>query len=283
MRYQKLLQQTAQRPLLMGIVNLHPQSFFTVGRVTETDAAVDYALSLIEAGADLIDVGAEPTNPTLAVTDSVRCQEELNRLVPFVRRLRAVAPNVCLSVDTSQPLVMRAVVEAGADFINDVRALRVPGALETLAALQVPVCLMHMFYPCGKKANEALQSVEDICTFVKDFLLERVALCLDAGILPENLILDPGLGGGIFVGKRPEQDLQLLQSLSDFVQLGYPVLIGPSYKSFMRHLLGLEIDEQSEATLVAGLYAADAGVTILRVHEVLKMKRALAMRQLVTV
>jgi len=257
-------------PTIMGIINLTSNSACEIGKFQSIAPAVKHAINLIEQGADIIDVGAEGTNPGLK-KPITSLEEELSYLIPFITALKKET-DIPISVDTSKPEVMQAVVEVGATMINDVRALRLPGALETVARLNVPVCLMHMEYPYG--VTESKNNIEDITMHVKQFLLKRVQACLHAGIKKEHIILDPGIGGGSF-GKTAKQNLQLIKNTQQFAALGYPVLMGVSFKSFIGDILGIPIEKRSAASLASIIYAAQQGAAILRVHEVDKTKQAI--------
>ena len=216
----------ARRPVVGGILNVTPDSFSDGGRLDSLDRAVEQGCSLAAEGADLIDVGGESTRPgsrppTLA--------EELARVVPVVEALVQRVP-VPLSVDTSRPEVMRAAVTAGASMVNDVRALRSPGALEVAAELGVPVCLVHM-----QRSPETMQQdprYRDVVVEVRTFLAERIVACLDAGIQQEHLVVHPGVG----FGKTPAHDVALLASLDAFTRLRVPVMVGLSRKSVLGQL-----------------------------------------------
>jgi dihydropteroate synthase len=248
----------AGRPLVCGILNVTPDSFSDGGRFDSFDRAVERGLTLAAEGADLIDVGGESTRPgsrppTLA--------EELARVVPVVEALVQRAP-VPVSVDTSRPEVMRAAVAAGASMVNDVRALRSPGALSAAAELGVPVCLMHM-----QRSPETMQEdprYRDVVVEVRSFLAERVRACLDAGIRREHLVVDPGFG----FGKTPAHNVALLASLDAFTGLGVPVMVGLSRKSVLGQLTGRAVGDRLPASLAAALIAAQRGAAVLRVHDV---------------
>jgi dihydropteroate synthase len=218
----------ARRPVVGGIFNVTPDSFSDGGRLDSLDGAVEQGCSLAAEGADLIDVGGESTRPgsrppTLA--------EELARVVPVVEALVQRAP-VLLSVDTSRPEDMRAAVAAGASMVNDVRALRSPGAREVAAELGVPVCLMHM-----QRSPETIPEDprnRDVVAEVRTFLAERIVACLDAGIHQECLAVHPGVG----FGKTPAHDVALLASLDAFTGLRVPVMVGLSRKSVLGQLTG---------------------------------------------
>ena len=248
----------AGRPLVCGILNVTPDSFSDGGRFDDLDRAVAHGCTLAAEGADLIDVGGESTRPgsrppTLA--------EELARVVPVVEALVQRVP-VPLSVDTSRPEVMRAAVAAGASMVNDVRALRSPGALSAAAELGVPVCLMHM-----QRSPETMQ--EDprywhVVVEVRTFLAERVRACLDAGIRQEHLVVDPGFG----FGKTPTHNVALLASLDGLRSLRVPVMVGLSRKSVLGQLTGRAVGDRLPASLAAALIAAQRGAAVLRVHDV---------------
>jgi dihydropteroate synthase len=248
----------ARRPLVCGVLNVTPDSFSDGGRFHSFDRAVERGRTLAAEGADLIDVGGESTRPgsrppTLA--------EELDRVVPVVEALGRQVP-VPLSVDTSRPEVMREAVAAGASMLNDVRALRSPGALEAAVELGVPVCLMHM-----QRSPESMQEdprYRDVVVEVRTFLAERMRACLDAGIRQEHLVVDPGFG----FGKTLTHNVALLASLDAFTGLGVPVMVGLSRKSVLGQLTGRAVGDRLPASLAAALVAVQRGAAVLRVHDV---------------
>jgi dihydropteroate synthase len=256
----------ARRPLVCGILNVTPDSFSDGGRFDDLDRAVAHGCTLAAEGADLIDVGGESTRPgsrppTLA--------EELARVVPVVEALVQRVP-VPLSVDTSRPEVMRAAVAAGASMVNDVRALRSPGALLAAAELGVPVCLMHM-----QRSPETMQEdprYRDVVVEVRTFLAERMRACLDAGIRQEHLVVDPGFG----FGKTPAHNVALLASLDGLRSLGVPVMVGLSRKSVLGQLTGRTVGDRLPASLAAALVAVQRGAAVLRVHDVAATRDVLA-------
>jgi dihydropteroate synthase len=254
------------RPRIMGIVNATPDSFSDGGAHADTAAALAHALKLAEEGADLLDVGGESTRPGAA---PVPIEEELARVVPVVAAI-AARVGVPVSVDTSQPEVMRAAVSAGAGMINDVRALRVEGALEAAAALGVPVCLMHM-----QGTPQDMQDdprYEDVVAEVHGFFTQRLFACEMAGIARKKLLVDPGFG----FGKSLEHNLQLLRQLSRFVELGVPVLAGLSRKGMIGKLTGREVDARVHGSVAAALIAVQNGAMLERVHDVAATADALA-------
>jgi dihydropteroate synthase len=246
------------QPIVMGILNVTPDSFSDGGRFIDSTQALDHAQRMIEAGAGIIDVGGESTRPGAA---EVSEQDELNRVVPVIEAL-ANRFSVPISVDTSKAAVMSAAVEAGATMINDVRALREPGALEAVAKTQAAVCLMHMQ---GQPRTMQLEPhYDDVVVEVKTFLLERAAACEAAGIAADRLVIDPGIG----FGKRLQHNLTLLANLKALAEPGLPVLVGVSRKSMFQELLGRRVNQRLAGGLAIATTAALAGAAILRVHDV---------------
>ncbi|KAF1689580.1 dihydropteroate synthase [Pseudoxanthomonas taiwanensis] len=247
------------RTRVMGIVNVTPDSFSDGGLHASVDAAVAHGLRLAEEGADILDVGGESTRPGAA---EVPVEEELRRVVPVIERL-ARQTSVPISVDTCKPEVMRAAVEAGAGMINDVCALRREGALDTAAALGVPVVLMHM-----RGEPRTMQDdprYDDVVAEVHRFLAERVFAAELAGIPKKRLVVDPGFG----FGKTTAHNLALLAQLERFTGLGVPVLAGLSRKRSIGELTGREVPaERVAGSVAAHLVAAQRGARIVRVHDV---------------
>ncbi|MCB1561564.1 MAG: dihydropteroate synthase [Xanthomonadales bacterium] len=255
------------RPRIMGIVNVTPDSFSDGGRFDSVDAAVSHARTLAEEGADILDVGGESTRPG---ADDVSVQEEFDRVVPVIEALVSGC-DLPISVDTSKPEVMRAAVAAGAGMINDVYALRRDGALEAAAELAVPVCLMHM--QGEPRSMQADPQYDDVVGEVHRFLAERIFACEMAGIDKRRIVLDPGFG----FGKTLEHNLLLLRQLSRFSDLGLPLLAGLSRKAMIGKLIGRESPADRVTGSVAGaLIAAQNGATILRVHDVAATRDAMA-------
>jgi dihydropteroate synthase len=221
---------------------------------------------MVAAGADLLDIGGESTRPGAA---AVTVQEELERVVPVIEALRAEL-DVPLSIDTSKPEVMRAAVSAGAGLINDVRALRAPGALETASALGVPVCLMHMQGEPRTMQSDPVYA--DVVAEVADFLRARVVAC-EAALIPRGRILiDPGFG----FGKTLAHNLALLARLDRITALGLPLLVGVSRKSMLGAITGRSVGERLAAGLAAAVLALERGAAILRVHDVAETVDAVA-------
>ena len=247
------------RPRVMGVLNVTPDSFSDGGRFLEMHAALEHARRMIEDGADIIDIGAESTRPGAAPTSET---DEVRRIVPLLERLAGAG--VPLSVDTRKPAVMRASIAAGASMINDVAALRAPGALEALAgaANPVAVCLMHMR---GEPASmQQHVAYTDVVAEVRGFLAGRAGACEAAGIARERIVVDPGFG----FGKTVAHNLILLRELAQIVALGYPVLAGLSRKSTIGALTGREVDERVSGSLAAALAAVARGAKLVRVHDV---------------
>ncbi len=249
-------------PLLMGVVNITPDSFSDGGQFLTTDAATEHALRLEDEGADILDLGGESTRPRAA---EVTIEEELKRVIPVIEAVRRQS-TIPISIDTSKPEVMSAAVMAGASIINDVRALRAQGALQCAQELNVAVVLMHMRgQPRSMQENP---QYDDVISQVREFLLTRVDDCLQAGIDAKQIIIDPGFG----FGKNLEHNLLLLANLKKLTNSDWPVLVGVSRKSMIATMLGREMDHQlddrSYASVAMALYAAQCGAAIIRVHDV---------------
>jgi dihydropteroate synthase len=254
------------RPLIMGVVNVTPDSFSDGGRFLDPAAAITHAQQLIDEGADLVDLGAESSRPGAAAV--VSAEEELRRLLPVLRGLRDAA--VPVSVDTIKPEVMRAALAEGATMINDINALRAPGAVAAVAAAGAAVCLMHMQGSPGTMQQQPRYG--DVVAEVKAFLLERIGSVCAAGIALERVVVDPGFG----FGKTLEHNLVLLRHLREFAVLGVPLLAGWSRKSSLGTITGKPADERLAASIAAALIAAQNGAAILRVHDVAATRDALA-------
>lgn len=245
-------------PLVMGVLNVTPDSFSGDGRFADANAAVEHALRMVAAGAGLIDVGGESTRPGAQAIDA---EEEIRRVVPVIEAL-ATRAGVPISIDTSKPVVMTAATRAGAGMINDVRALREPGALEAAADTQAAICLMHM--QGEPRTMQADPRYGDVVAEVRDFLRERAAACQASGIARDRLLIDPGIG----FGKRLEHNLALLAGLPALTGLGWPVLVGVSRKSMFSTLLGRAVDERLAGGIAAATAAILAGASIVRTHDV---------------
>jgi dihydropteroate synthase len=242
----------------MGVLNVTPDSFSDGGRFVNHEAAVAHALRMVEEGAGLIDVGGESTRPGAL---GVSAEEEISRVVPIIQAL-AARTTVPISIDTSKPAVMTAAVRAGASMINDVRALREPGAIETAANTDAVICLMHM--QGEPRTMQADPRYGDVVAEVRDFLRQRAEACLASGIAKDRLVVDPGIG----FGKRLEHNLALLAGLPALTGLGWPVLIGVSRKSMFGTLLGRSVDERVAGAVAVVTAAVLAGASIVRTHDV---------------
>ncbi len=258
-------------PVVMGILNVTPDSFSDGGLFLARDRAVRQAVAMAQEGAAIIDIGGESTRPG---AQPVSVQEEMDRVIPVIEAVHATVP-LPLSIDTSKPEVMRAAAAAGAGLINDVYALCAEGALETVHALGAPVCLMHMRgEPRTMQQNPVYT---DVITEVRDFLRSRIDACVAAGIARERIIVDPGFG----FGKTLEHNLQLLRRLADFKALGAPILVGLSRKSFIAAALALPVDQRLYPSLALGLLAVQNGANIVRTHDVRPMVEVIRMYQAV--
>ncbi|CAH6948423.1 dihydropteroate synthase [Vibrio chagasii] len=246
------------RPHVMGILNVTPDSFSDGGKFNSLDNALQQAERMVQAGVSIIDIGGESTRPG---APDVSLEEELARVIPAIKAIRAKF-DVWISIDTSKAEVMRQAVEAGADLVNDVRALQEPGALQVAADANVPICLMHM--KGQPRTMQANPSYDDVLQDVEAFLQERVEACEAVGISKDQLILDPGFG----FGKTIEHNYHLLAHLEKFHSLGLPVLAGMSRKSMIFKLLDKVPADCMVASVTCATIAAMKGAQIIRVHDV---------------
>ena len=246
------------RPRVMGVLNVTPDSFSDGGLFLAASDAATQAAAMVESGADIIDVGGESTRPG---APPVPVQEELDRVIPVVEAI-AASHDVQISVDTSKSDVMDAAVSAGATMINDVRALREPGALEAAARLDVAICLVHMQgSPADMQKNPRYNELpEDIIAFLRG----RVDACVTAGIARDRLSVDPGFG----FGKNDHHNLLILARLDAFQALGLPILVGLSRKRTLGNLTGRPVGERAPAGIAAAVMAIERGAHIIRTHDV---------------
>jgi dihydropteroate synthase len=252
------------KPLIMGIVNVTPDSFSDGGRLGDAQGAIQHALKLHEEGADILDIGGESTRPGAA---AVPADEEMRRVLPVIE---ALAGQGCVvSIDTNKPEVMRAALDAGAAMVNDVMALRAPGALEVVAASNAAVCLMHM--QGEPQSMQQAPRYTDVVEDVKRFLWDRVQACEAAGIARKRLVIDPGFG----FGKTLEHNLVLLKHLGRLTEWGIPLMAGLSRKSMLGELTGRAVDQREFASVAAHLAAVARGARLVRVHDVTAMRDAL--------
>ncbi len=247
----------------MGILNITPDSFSDGGAlyssgVGDSEKVLRRAVQMVAEGAHIIDIGGESTRPGAA---SVSLQEEMDRVLPVVERLSREVDAV-LSVDTSSPQLMREAAALGAGFINDVRALQRPGAVEAAAATGLPICLMHMRgEPQSMQANP---HYGDVVAEVESFLTQRIEACTKLGIARSNIVIDPGFG----FGKTAEHNLQLLNRLGDLQALGQPILVGLSRKSLIGAVLSRAVEQRLAGSLALAAMAIQRGAIIFRVHDV---------------
>lgn len=254
-------------PLVMGILNVTPDSFSDGGQFTSVDTALEHASDMMSYGVDIIDIGGESTRPG---ADPVSASEEQDRVLPVIEAILSEF-SMPVSIDTSKPEVMTAAVNAGAVMINDVRALTEPGALEAAAQCDVPVCLMHMQ---GQPENmQNAPEYEDVITDVADYLRDRMKHAVAAGIKAGQIILDPGFG----FGKSTRHNFSLLKDLSRLTELNCPLLVGLSRKSMIDAIINKPAEQRVSASIALAVMAAERGANILRVHDVAATVDALAM------
>ena len=244
-------------PQVMGILNVTPDSFSDGGKFNRIDYALNHVESMLQAGTSIIDIGGESTRPG---AQEVALNEELDRVVPIIEAIRQRF-NCWISIDTSKAMVMKEAVNAGADLINDVRALQEPNALEVAAKANVPICLMHM--QGQPRTMQHQPNYNHLIQDVSDFLSERISACENVGISRQQLILDPGFG----FGKTLEHNYQMLAKFEQFHQFGLPVLAGMSRKSMIFNLLGKPPAECLAGSLACATIAAMKGAHIIRVHD----------------
>ena len=262
---QMLKQPLVDAAVIMGILNVTPDSFYDGGRFDRVDAALTHAMRMVDQGAQIIDVGGESTRPG---AQAVSAEQELERVIPVIEAIRANS-DIPLSIDTSKPQVMRAAVAAGASLVNDVNALRADGAVVCCAGLGVPVCLMHM--QGQPRTMQQRPSYENVLEDVSAFLRERVRVCIDAGIAREQIIVDPGFG----FGKTLQHNLRLLHGLERICELELPLLVGFSRKSMFGEILDRPVDQRLYGSLAATVIAYQKGARLFRVHDVAATRDAL--------
>lgn len=246
------------RPYVMGIVNVTPDSFSDGGQFSNTDLAVAHALKLVEEGADILDIGGESTRPNAV---PVPLEDELNRVIPVIQALQGRV-NVPISIDTYKPQVMQAAIAAGADLVNDINALQEVGALDAVKNSAVGICLMHM-----QGTPQTMQidpHYEDVVAEVKTFLNHHLQTLLNAGIEKNRILLDPGFG----FGKTREHNIRLVKELDQLLDLGQPLLVGLSRKSVLGKLTGGDESQRLHASVAAAVVAAMKGAHFVRVHDV---------------
>jgi len=255
-----------ERPLIMGILNVTPDSFSDGGQFCDIEKAIEHALNMAQAGADIIDIGGESSRPG---SEGINVQEELDRVMPILEPL-CRETELFISIDTIKPEVAEKALEAGAGMINDISALRNDDRLARLASqYDAYLTLMHM----RGKPRDMQNNTEylDLIGEISSFLKEGIEKAISAGVARERIIIDPGIG----FGKSVDGNFALLKNLHLFLELGCPVLIGASRKSFLGKTLDLEVGERLEASLAVACYAVLNGADIVRVHDVLETRRVL--------
>ena len=256
-------------PQIMGILNFTPDSFSDSGQFFSLDKALFQVEKMLKEGATIIDIGGESTRP---MAEEVSEAEELQRVIPLVEAVQKRF-DCWISVDTSKAIVMQEAAKVGMDLINDIRALREPGALEIAGQLNLPTCIMHM--QGQPRTMQTNPHYDDVVQDVYQFLTDRTQACLAAGIAKENIIWDMGFG----FGKTVQHNYKLLQQLSHFCESGYPVLVGLSRKSMIGAVLDKPVTERVVGSVAGALIAAQNGATILRVHDVAATADALKVWQ----
>jgi dihydropteroate synthase len=258
-------------PLVMGVINVTPDSFSDGGQYTSPGDATDAALRMVDAGASIVDIGGESTRPGAGGTSA---QEQLDRVMPVIEAVRRQSDTV-ISIDTGNPLVIQEATSTGAEFINDVFALTQPGALAAAAATNAAICLMHMQGVPATMQDDPYY--DDLPGEVIQFLRKRIQDCADAGIGADRLVVDPGFG----FGKTDRQNLVLLATLRQIADLGPPVLVGLSRKGTLGMLVARPSDERLSAGLAAAVIAVERGAQIVRTHDVRETVDALKIVQAV--
>lgn len=246
-------------PALMGIINLSPNSFYNA--CTNLDEALHLAERMVAEGADILDMGAEATNPMTELNNDR--SQELKQLIPAIEAIKQRF-DIKISVDTSWPEVMQAVVDVGADMINDQRALQIPGALQMAVKLEVPVCLMHGFVPSRVAGST---TAEDLLSKIKTDFSRWINEYQAAGLNTTQIILDPGFGAGHY-GKNTAENFYLLKHLDQLVELGYPVLVGWSRKSMLGEILNKPVEDRLFGSVAVSVILAQKGTAIIRTHDV---------------
>src|SRR5918992_3229512 len=261
-------------PVVVGILNVTPDSFSDGGDFLDPEAAAEQAATMLDEGADMLDVGGESTRPG---SHPVSQEEEIRRVVPVLKRILSVRPEAVISIDTYRSGAATAALEAGASLVNDVTALRGdPRMASVVGEAGCPVILMHM--QGDPKTMQKEPRYEDVVREVRDFLAERAEYAVDADVRPENIIVDPGIG----FGKNLQHNLALLRNLDAIVDLGFPVLIGASRKSFIERITGVqEPKDRVSGTLATSVLAYERGATFFRVHDVRANREALAVAEAV--
>ena len=254
-----------KRPLVMGILNITPDSFSDGGKYLDFSDALKRAHAMIEEGVDIIDIGGESTRPG---SDPVSIDEELKRIIPIIEALKRDS-NIAISVDTYKPAVMKEVIDMDVAMINDVYALTQPGAIDVIKKSEVGICLMHM--QGTPKTMQINPTYKNVVSEVQSFLKGRAEMLISEGIDQSRIILDPGFG----FGKTFEHNIEMLKKLESFQSLKFPLLVGLSRKSFIRKILNGEHDDHLSGSISAAIFSVLKGAKILRVHDVKETLSAL--------
>lgn len=263
----EILKQVGRRTLLMGILNVTPDSFSDGGRFVDLEAALTHARQLADEGADILDIGGESTRPG---ADPISLEEERKRVIPVIKSVRAALPQICISADTHKAQVAEEALAAGADMINDVSALRLDRRMaEVVAQAGVPVVVMHMLGTPQTMQQDPTYG--DVVVEIIEFLRERMEWAVEQGISEERIVIDPGIG----FGKKPEHNTEILRRLSEFKALGRPLLLGTSRKSFLGALTKRPVEKRLEETIASVVVGVLGGADIVRVHDVGPIKHAL--------
>ena len=251
--------------LVMGILNVTPDSFSDGGLFYNTDEAVSHALQLIEYGIDIIDIGGESTRPG---AKKIAEEEEIQRIIPVVKQIRELSPEIIISIDTTKSMVAQKAIQSGANIINDISGFSFDNKMiDVVRESKVPVIIMHMQGDPSNMQNKPVY--DDLIIDISSFFKSKIKLATDAGIKKKQIILDPGIGFGKTVG----DNFQLINQLNEFCKLGFPVMIGPSRKSFIGTTLNLPVDDRLEGTAAAVAVGVMNGARIVRVHDVKEIKR----------
>jgi len=269
--FQNWCQDPDRATLVMGIVNVTPDSFSDGGQFYHPEKAIIHAMQLINDGADIIDIGGESSRPG---ANHVLLQEELERTIPVIQKIRQTSPDTLISIDTYKSEVAIQAIEAGANMINDISGLTMDETMPNIAAgLEVPIVIMHMQ---GTPANMQIKPrYKDLILDITSFFSDQIKLASNAGIEMARIILDPGIG----FGKTIDHNFQLIQNLNEFCKLGYPILIGPSRKSFIGSTLDLPTEDRLEGTSAVVTAGIMNGARIVRVHDVKEIKRVVTITE----
>jgi len=260
------LEDLGKRPLIMGVLNVTPDSFSDGGRYIEPGKALDHAYFMAESGADIIDIGGESSRPG---AESIPADEEIRRIIPIIEKVRKKI-KIPISIDTVKSEVAKRAFDAGASILNDISALRMDENMAEMAARSnVYVILMHMRGTPAKMQKNT--EYHDIIGEISEFLNESALKAIDKGIKKDKIIIDPGIG----FGKSVEGNFVILKNLDKFLKLGYPVLVGASRKSFIGKTLAVDMERRLEGSIAAACYAVLNGVDIIRVHDVVETRRAI--------